>query len=775
MPKSDSPFYVEGFLDLDNVEKAMTKGEKMYVKYEKSIGKSNKALEDQEAQAEKTGKKSLSWIRRLNRDKNQSWRSERREFLQRQKYERKEGRRKRRIEMGGFFRRGARSAGSAGRVIAGAVTGPIAGMLGIGAVIGGIIGAIRAYFRFDKVVRSLNTTMGDNAAIMRTSSSMVQGLTGYLDLSREEIAAMTRQLGDLRITMNQKAFRQLTMDTIHLSKSMDVASGSVIDLFDTFDKIYGLPHHRFRNIAASLKFVQEQSGLTGEEVIGLAKSFEDLLARVTAGAKGAKETALVEMTAMAGAMKKVGIDITPLGQMFSESLKEHSEKGALYLSSIVENTGFTMDEVQKRMRAGDMILPLELTIQKLKRLTPEYIRINEERLEEELGLNFAQMMRLRKLRVGDVRVMVKQAKIEAKRATLHKKRALATQAAIERVWNRLKRAWEKLVLTFGGMLARLLERYGKPMTEWLIGIIQRFEKWIAVAVDPSKGGKLTEWLESAWGWIKKQLWPAMVDVGRAMLWIVGQVKKLIEWWNSLSKTEKSIVAWATAIGAAFAALTAVGGPIGGLIALIGALTAAGKKLIDEYYAPRLRMIRESMRWMEKEQQFHAKERVRKLTIEEVKALGTAPASVSRQTLRTLMVEGTITKAGKVQMMPWMRNRGDMIMLQKLLDKQLGKMDKYANMIEGSGMLTKSAALEQAARMANIAQTTIAGGTAAVAAATTPTVTPAVPPSPVTTTVVAETPTQNKLLTEIRDALYILKRERVNPAVHPSARPLESQL
>jgi hypothetical protein len=640
-------------------------------------------------------------------------------------------------------------------------------MLGIGALVGGVIGAVRAFFQFDRVVRQLNTTMGDSAAIMHVSSGMVQGLTGYLNLSREEIAAITKQMGDLRITMDPRMFRRLTMDTIHLSKSMDVAAGSVIDLFDTFDKVYGLPHHRFRNIAASLKFVQEQSGLTGEEVLSLAKSFEDLLARVTGGAKGAKEAALVEMTAMAGAMKKVGIDIQPLGQQFSEALKEHSEKGALFLSSIVENTGMSMAQVQKRMRAGDMILPLELVVEKLKKLTPEYIRVNEERLEEELGMNFAQMMRLRKLRTQDIRIMVKQAKKEGERATLHKKRALATQAALERVWNSLKRTWERLVLSLGGLFARVMAKAADRAIPLFKRIIGKLGEWVEWVASPA-GGKAIS-----------RFFGIIGEIGSKTFKLIGKM------WDTYFKDK---VEWllTPAGGVALSrwfdrALTTVEKMAKG-IAQVGDVIANIREALmtDVEKAQRFTTQRA-------EQFVGMRGSFEKMIARELKreggrfkfweaGLGTVEMAATQSNIKAFM--------GRVAQKKLAAFHRDLEALGLDVKPELkaALIKSYGATLReqlGYGFGPEQVVTAEAPRLREF---TPAPGSPSVVTAPVPRVAPpgrvtprAATPAPTQVSVNAETPTQNRLLSSINNNLENIARRKGRPKAHPSLRPLEESL
>jgi hypothetical protein len=97
-----------------------------------------------------------------------------------------------------------------------------------------------------------------------------------------------------------KAFESLVTDTVNLSKSMNVSTDSVVGLYDQFTRVYGLPHNRLRNISASMKFIQETTSISGQELISFTQNLDGVLSRMI----NTSDTAKAEVTADMMAIEK---------------------------------------------------------------------------------------------------------------------------------------------------------------------------------------------------------------------------------------------------------------------------------------------------------------------------------------------------------------------------------------------------------------------------------------------------------------------------------------
>jgi hypothetical protein len=202
----NSPLYFEADIDAENLKKSLGKSEKAYLGFAGSIDETVKSLDDQVTAQEQVAKQSKKVAEEEDRRSNK--RSS--EHNQRKKHS---------GVMRGILRREKRSADSLGISL-----GTLGGLIGGATVLGLIGSAIKSYLAWDRQIRSLNTTMSGTPRLMRTAAAAVQGLTGYLDLSREELLQTAKSMGVIAVQLGntrqaQKVFKGLFMDVIHLSKS----------------------------------------------------------------------------------------------------------------------------------------------------------------------------------------------------------------------------------------------------------------------------------------------------------------------------------------------------------------------------------------------------------------------------------------------------------------------------------------------------------------------------------------------------------------------------
>jgi hypothetical protein len=758
--QKDNPFFFEADLDVDNLTKALSKGEKAYLAMADGMGSLTDALEDHSRKEDEAAKKAKKHAQ------DEEKRANKRSFFAR-------GRKKMSKGFLGILRREKDAAGGLGISLK-----ALGGLIG-GATILGLIGkAVSSYLTFHRQIASLNTTLSGTPRLMNVAAGAVQGLTGYLDLSREELVQIAKSLNVVALEVDKlpgsrKIFRGIMMDTVHLAKSMDVSAQSVSDLYSTFLRVYKLPHHSLRGISASMKFIQEQTGISGEELMTFGKSLRTILAQMIGATGKTKAQATKDLLAMAGVFKKAGVDATQMSSIFAQAMDKNSDAGQKFLQFIGPAMGKSSDEIRKMLQEGKFLDVAGGLSEALRRAGPKAIQEYQSYYGELTGLGVADMLALSKLTTKNFKDFAKQNDLAAKKQALHRKRAMRLQHSLSRMWNTMKRAFEKLWLSVGRILTNLVAKIAKFMIPKIIAAVKWLDQWFN-RFSRGGGAQFNKWIEQAWQWMRKHLWPALKDIGKLIAWVAKKVKEGIEWWNTLTGTEKKIVAWAAAIGIALAALS---GPGSAIVLLVAAVVAA-KKAIDELYEADFRMLREKKRWMDRTHKAWMKEQFGRKQLEatfrsgfDVKATGDKKQIVAK--LASYMKQGLITSEGKVgpaaeKLWRAGTEAGDRAHAQKVLTAALKKMTSQAAFGRQHGLkaehgysgLTGPEALRLAAKAAGasipspkkVAPTPVPkSATQKTAPGTVPTPTVEPPPPPVIN-VKADSKTRNMLLEAIRRQL-----------------------
>jgi len=578
----------------EEFKKSLASSEQAYIKFDQAIGYVVDGLKDEGKQLEEVDKqlkrqsktlRSLTQLAEAYRNKEiKSIKVARAEYKKYEK-ERKELQKvERQIENKGFFRKHLEVISDKLQLSRFNV-GDLATTISVG-LVGALYSAAKAYLEFFKQTASLNATMGDQPKLLKQSIADVQSLTGYLDYSRDEIISVTKAMGDLHMSIadtprSVQHFRDLKMNVLHLSKAMDVSTHSVIGMFDSFDRVYKLPHHRIRGIASAMKAVQESTSMTGDEVVTFTKSLDDMMSRMRKAGGEAKADVTRDMTTMVAVMKDMGIEVgQELPSLFAEALKIDSDKGQDWLAFVSRNTGKAIETIRNMLESGDVVTPTKLFIQALKKEGPELLRLNEEYATSMTGMSHSmltKMMKLEESNIDTVRAKVMKAE---KDKDLHEKRAKAQQHRLSMMWNQLHRTLERIWLKIGEGVVRLLEKLG---TEKIMRALDKAITWLEekIAWLCSKDG--LDYLGEKFKSVKNFI----LEVATAIWNFGGKIKWLVSEWTKLDESTKSWVKWAAGTVGLIAVagkLLSLFGIIGGKVMLVvGALIAmymAAKRIAD---------------------------------------------------------------------------------------------------------------------------------------------------------------------------------------------------
>lgn len=574
---SSNPFHFEASLGVNNLRKALSRAEKAYIGMSKGMGRIVGKLEgvDKAKQAFiKTQMRSLKSQAKEVRSEairikviKKTWRQERGIFKAREKLRKKDARLQRKIEKGGIFRR------AAGAIFS-KVGGAIAGAVGIGL----ITKAITDFLEFDKQIRSLNTTLSGTPKLMGVAAGAVQGLTGYIGLSREELVQMAKSLNVVALEVNKlpdskRVFRGIMMDTIHLSKSMDVSAESVSDLFSTFLRVYKLPHHSLRGIAASMKFIQEQTGISGEELLSFGKNLDKIMSQMVGVSGKGKAKVTKDLMAMAGVLKKAGVDPNEILGIMTKAIDIEDEAGQKFLSFIAQGSGKSMEQIRQMILKGEVLDVAGMIGTRLRKVGKKTLVDYQRFFGEQTGMGIEAMMHMRGVTTKSLKDMAAAADAASKKQGFLRKRAERLQHSLSRMWNTMKRAFEKLWFAIGKRLTEFIQRVSGP-------VIKALTNWANWVMSPQGGKsisgfftKVSDGISTVWKWIKDKLIPAFQWIGEKISWL----------WKKWSKLDDSTKAWIIGGAAALVifgkmsgVLAALGSKVGGIAAGLMAVYAGAK-------------------------------------------------------------------------------------------------------------------------------------------------------------------------------------------------------
>lgn len=489
---NDSPFFQEADVDVTNLKKSLNSAERQYVKCSKAVDRRSVAMDnylDKSFDTAKQSKEAAKQDEKQQRGREASYKKSSSIIL------------------------GALKRESGALSNLGLSWSTIAGAAGGGAILGFVGKAISSYLAFDRQTRELNATMSMQPKAFGAASAIIQGYTGYLDISREELVQITKQIGETRTGfegLGKAAKANLlftTRETINLSKSMDVSTSAAIDFFDISDRIYKLPHRRLRNIGASMKYIQEMTSISGDELLSFGKSLEDVLSRMLKSSGDTKAGVTADFMALAGVLKDAGIQPEKLATTFGEAMKIHSEQGARFLSLITEDTELSINQVREAMEGGDIKTPMSLLIKKLKKEGPEYLKVNEDWLTEVTGLTFSELRNVQNMSEAGLMDLMAKNRKEYDRGRLAAEAASKRQNRLSMQWNSLKRSLEKVWLGIGGALTSV----AAEIADLVIPQLNRLAKWFSDGIKP--GGAIPKFISSAKVWFA-DLWEAVGPVAK---------------------------------------------------------------------------------------------------------------------------------------------------------------------------------------------------------------------------------------------------------------------
>jgi hypothetical protein len=776
---------------------ALTNAEKAYMAFGRGIKRVVKWLKDQEKAHDETGKKTKKNAKELRglsqlteayyKGEIKSMRAARAEYRRYEKDQRKREKIEQRIKRPtSIYARLKKSADAAGFSLK-----RMLGFLGGASIVGTVIGSAKAYLAWQEQILELKSTLGGQPRLFSAASDAVQKYTGYLGMSRGELVSITKQIGELHLVSEKlpnagKLFRELTLDVIHLSKSMDVSSGSVVDLFDSFLKVYGLPHHRIRGLAASMKFVQEQTGMSGQELISFGKRLDSVLARMRFATKDAKASAVRDLFALTGTLKKFGVDSEAIPSVFSEAMKIDSDRGNDWLAFIQTRTGVGMEKVRKMIEKGDTVTPFSLFIKALKKEGPEALRLNESYYTSMTGMSFAQLTRLMKVNEKSLKGMVDATAKADKLGKLHAKRAQERQHRLSTLWNGFKRVFEKLWLSIGKVVVAastklaefLIPRVGKAV-EWLTNKFNWF-------MSDRGSSEVRKTLASIWDWFNK--------LGAGASWVADKVKMAISWWQGLSTETKTLVIAGGGLLLLFGKLGPIIGALGGKVATVAAgllaLYAGAKKVAN---------------WVDEQQTKKRAAKALAAGTQRAIDLGLGENKSAQISFVKGQMFGSEAKAGKTLLTTagkindeelWRRaaailptwpgqdvldKNGFRVVLlnrKRLVDKwktQLSTILSFTDMKEVRQSMERQRKLAEATSPKTSAAVPASAATVAKTAPTPPTPVPASPLTPAQVVAVHSSPTTDGLLGEIRDLLKRMASGGPSAPVHPSRTAINNAL
>lgn len=686
--------------------------------------------------------------------------------------------------------------------------GNLSALIGGAAFIGIIYKAAKDFMEFDSHIRSLNTSMGDTPKLAAAASGSIQGLTGYLGMTRDELVTINQQIGDLKLIKantvgGQKALLGLTKDVIHLSKSMNVGTSSVIGLYDQFSRVYKLPHNKIRQLSASMKFLQETTSITGDEIMSFAEGLEDVLARMTGTSKGMKVQVTEDMMAAAAVFKDAGIKAESVQGLFSHALDRDSEQGAQWLAFITKNTGKTIEQMRQQISKGDVLTPMEMMIDQLKKVGPKALELNAKYYEEMTGMSYAEMVNMMQMDKDTLRSKIDANRKAAKDAELHKKRAEALEAPITAAWNRLKRMFEQAWLKFGKFIITIAEKASKFIIPMLEKVAIYFDQFIDWVTSPQGAKKINQWFTDAGKFIKDKFIPALKGIWEFLVKIAEYGKKAFEWFQGLSGTEKTLLG----IGAGLALISPKIITLGGalisafkgmqglnLAALINPWTAgllaaaAAGWALGEAFASISRRGSELDSQIQQSKLKNASAKNQQASnerlLKEAEKLGYSNKTETAERLSALMTDGVIDQSGKVIYNPDKMSPGYAKALQGRINSALSLHEKTY----GKG--TMASLLKEAASKANAHQSNLAkapvvtegpGGPGFLKRKEVKRVSKPAKVSPVAkesggpAKVEASTPGLELLLAEIRDTVNNISIKMVTGPGHPAQGSVDAAL
>lgn len=662
----DNPFYFEADVDISNLRKSLSKAEESYLEMSKAVMKLVDGLEDQSAMQKKAGDDAKKGAGEEERVQKKRW-----QFLSKQFDREKDAVgdlgitwSKFRDAIGGF-----------------AIIG------GIAALTAALAKAATAYLEFDSVLRSVDSSVKQQPKLMKAASASISEWRGHLGMSEEDIARVVSGIGQLHLVTSRMpkataTFKGLVNQTILLSKALDVSTETTIEFYRSWTKVYNLPHHRLRNIGAAMKHVQEQTGMSGDELMRFGQGLTDLLAKMGKTSKTAKSKITADMMAVAGALNKMGIEPEKMSSMFEEALKLDSAKGAEWMAFITRQTGEGADKIRSMLEAGDVETPMLLFQRALKKLGPQNLKLAESYYSDLFGMSYGQMTRMMEENEDGMKQLFAGTRKAYEQGQLHAKRTAELEAPITKAWIDLKNSFADLWRTIGRGVVGIATKAARYLFPWIKKATVWVNKWLDSWLSSDKS--ISDWFKNVWTWMKQKIYPVVVEVGNAFKWIGQQIGKLIDWYSGLTGTEQSIVKWAAAIGVALVALQGSFGPIG--IALV-AVVAGAKALSDEIseitgQADRMRRMQADIKW-------------NKEMAAKYKGMGAWTDTKSRilhmtlsgkegmiAELQRFMAEGIITKEGTVNIE------------HPLFDGDIGKAKWFQKEIQKN--ITKGGELEQAA-------------------------------------------------------------------------------
>jgi len=799
MPENrEDILFHEALLDTSQLKNALSTVEKAYAKFFDQIDKATDGLENQEDQHRKTGESANKQAKETinSGSKLINWFSgffKKKKKLRDEDVKGTEESNKNRVKSTGFATRGIvgfiRHEKAALESL-GLSWSNLISILGGGAILGAIFSSMKSFLEFDKQIRSVTVTLGDQPRVLAAATNAIQGLTGHLDVTREELVALTTQIGELKLIKGNTqeasaAFRSLVTDTINLSKSMDVSTDSVVGLYDQFTRVYGLPHNRLRNISASMKFIQETTSISGQELISFTQNLDGVLSRMINTSDTAKAEVTADMMAIAGVFKQAGVQPENIATLFTEALKVQSEQGNKFLGLITENTEFTIDQVRRMMEEGDVQTPAKLLIERLSKEGPEWLKHNENWLSEVTNLNFTQLKNISEMNSATLADMFIKNREEFKRGQRHADAAAKRQHELSKLWNNLKRVLEKIWLSIGKNVAIVVTKIADKLVPVLNDALSRMSKWSEWALSSKGGESINIWIDKAisffkglWEWVKRVHGFIVEKMFPVFEFLFNQIGNLVKWFQSLSGTEQQMLAWATVIGLA---ITKLGGTFSLVVAGLAGVFAGGMKLgqmIDEFLgrADKFRAIKESLRITKKQQAAVESEARFKGIRRRIQALQTTTAEGAIEELRRMMQEGVITAEGTINVRQAdiaRKGMGAAKGLQRLLETSLGRLAEVERVGEGREM-TGAQILQEAipTAVAPEAPETVPMAQKVKGAIKPPmTLAPISEPLKPKIQVTASSPREEKLLAEIRDGIFRL----ITQKRHPSRQVVESLL
>jgi hypothetical protein len=393
-------------------------------------------------------------------------------------------------------------------------------LTGGAAIIGGVIaglGALLLYgIRLEHQIAQLATVTDASNGSMARMTTTARNMSMAYGESMEETLKMVSAIAEIRPVMAKgtMSFNEFVSASQAYGYSIGQNGEAVAGLFSKMEKL-GMSSHGIRRLGDAMKYWADTTGLTNSEMMSLVESTEGILKMLP---KGARETAGVELTGLAGVFKGVLGDPGDLMEMFK---KMDNVLEANPLRDFVAK-GLTggMDELQRLLGAGDYRSIMKAMASSAQHFDRNLIRTLGPELENFTGINAESMLALSQLNAEAIDSMMNTDRMKGSVERANKRR----MDTLMHRWEVLKQKFLEVVARVSGPLTNFLTKIMKPLEDVLMGVANSMNSFVT-SLDKTSGGN-TGWLEQ-------------LSVAAGKFWeALSSNATIHSWWDKLIKAIK---------------------------------------------------------------------------------------------------------------------------------------------------------------------------------------------------------------------------------------------